>query len=52
MDLPLYNMYFQRKKQKVIVDKLIKYSELVAMNLTKDEIAKMFRVCANELGQM
>ena len=52
MDLPIYNMYYQRKNKKVIVDKPIKYSELAAMNLTKDEIAEMFRIRANELGQM
>ena len=52
MDLPIYNMYYQRKKRKVIVDKSIKYTELAVMNLTKEQIAEMFRVRANELGQM
>ena len=52
MDLQIYNMYYQRKKRNVIVDKPIKYSELAAMNLSKEEIAEMFRVRANELGQM
>ena len=52
MDLPIYNMYYQKKKRKVIVDKPIKYSKLADMKLTKDQIAEMFRVRANELGQM
>lgn len=52
MDLPIFNMYYQRKKRKVIVDKPIKFSELAELNLTKEEIAEMFRVRANELGQM
>lgn len=52
MDVPIYNMYFQKKKNIVVVDKPIYYSELKEMNLTKDEIAEMFRVRANELGQM
>ena len=52
MDLPIYNMYYQNKNRRVIVDNPIRYSELLAMNLTKDEIAEMFRVRANELGQM
>ena len=52
MDLQIYNMYYQRKKRNVIVDKPIKYSELAAMNLSKEEIVEMFRVRANELGQM
>ena len=52
MDIPIYNMYYQKKNRKIIVDKPIKYSELAAMDLSKEEIAEMFRVRANELGQM
>ena len=52
MDLPIYNMYYQKKNCRVVVDKPIKYSELLVLNLSKEEIADMFRVRANELGQM
>lgn len=52
LDLPIYNMYYQRKNKRVIVDKPIKYSDLVKLNLSKEGIAEMFRVRANELGKM
>ncbi len=51
-DIDIYNMYYQKKYNRFIVDKPIKYSELVALNLTSKEIAEMFKLRANELGQM
>lgn len=52
IDLDIYNMYFQKKHRRFIVDKPIKYSELIKQNISGEEIAEMFRIRANELGQM
>ncbi len=51
-DLPVYTMYFQRKHNRYIVDEKIMYSELLTLNLTKEELAEKFRVRCNELGKM
>ena len=52
IDLAIYNMYYQRKKNIVVVDKPIKFSELLSLNLDKNRVAEMFKNRANELGQM
>ena len=52
IDLKIYNMYFQKKTRSFIVDEPIKYSELLTINKTGEEIAEMFKNRANELAQM
>lgn len=49
IDLPIYNMYYKKSTKQLIVDKPIKYSEI--MHLEKEEIAEMFLNRANELGK-
>lgn len=51
-DLLIYNMYYQKKKNIIVVDQPIKYSEIKMWNLSKEEIAEKFRTRANELGEM
>ena len=52
MDLDIYNMYINKKKRIVVVDKPIKFSELLKLNKKKEEVAEMFKERANELGSM
>lgn len=52
MNLKIFNMYYQKKGNKIIVDKPISFSELSNLKKTKEEIAEMFRFRANELGKM
>lgn len=52
LDLPIYTMYFQRKHNRYIVDKKIMYSDLLKLNLTKEELAEKFRIRCNQLGKM
>lgn len=51
-DLLIYNMYYQKKNKLIVIDQPIRYSEVKAWNLTKEEIAEKFRCRANELGEM
>ena len=52
IDLQIYNMYFHKKERVFVVDQPIKFSKLLSLNKSGDEIAEMFRVKANILGQM
>lgn len=52
MDLPIYLMYLQRLNSTLYVDKPIKFSELKALNMSKEGIANMFKERANELALM
>lgn len=52
MNLKIYNMYYQKKKNCFVVDKPIPFSDLTVLNKSREEIAEMFRIRANELGQM
>jgi len=50
MDVPIYPMYYQKEKNRYIVDKKVMYSELLAQYETKEEIAEAMKVRCNELG--
>ena len=50
MDVPVYSMYYQKEKNRYIVDKKVMYSELLAQYETKEEIAEAMKVRCNELG--
>lgn len=52
IDLKIYNMYFHKKERVFVVDQPIKFSKLLSLNKSGDEIAEMFRVKANILGRM
>ena len=45
-------MYLKRKPRTLIIDKGIKVSELIDKNLSKDQIAEMFKDRANELAKL
>ena len=51
-DLLIYNMYYQKKNNIIVVDNPIRYSEIKKWNLSREEVAEKFRVRANELGEM
>ena len=51
MDLPIYTMYYQKKKHRFIVAKPIKYSELVSKGWSKDEISEFLCQECNRLGK-
>ena len=52
MDLLIYNMYYQKKNNTLVVDKPIRYSEIKKWNLSREEVAEKFKDRANELGKM
>lgn len=52
VDLPIYLMYYQKKKRTFIVDKPIMTSKMLESNLSAKEIAEKFKDRCNELGQM
>lgn len=51
-DLPIYLMYYQKKKRTFIVDKPVMTSEILKDKSKADEIAEKFKVRCNELGQI
>lgn len=52
LDLLIYNMYYQKKNNNLVVDKPIRYSEIKNWNLSREEVAEKFKYRANELGKM
>ncbi len=52
IDPDVFVAYFKRKDKKCIIDKPIKASELLAMNLKSEEILNMLCDRCNELGKM
>ena len=52
IDLPIYTTYFRKKDKKYIVDKPIKYSELLKLGLSRNEIANKLRIRTNELKDL
>jgi len=51
-DIKIYNMYFQRKKKTLVIDKAVSFLELEKKNLNHKEIAAIFKARANELSKM
>ena len=51
-DLPIFIAYFSKKKKKVVIDKPIRYSELISKyaGLTMDEISSKLLTRSNQLG--
>ena len=52
IDVPIYVTYYNKKQKKYMIDKPVKYSELVEKYQTKEEICKALCVRCNELGKM
>jgi len=52
IDVPIYVSYYNKKQKKYMIDKPVKYSELVNKYQTKEEISKALCVRCNELGKM
>ena len=52
IDVPIYVSYYNKKQKKYMIDKPVKYSELVEKYQTKEEICKALCVRCNELGKM
>ena len=42
IDLPVYNIYYSKEKNKIIIDKPLKINELAKQGFTEDQIAKKF----------
>lgn len=51
-DIKIYNMYLKRKGRALIIDKAISIKELLNKNLSRKQIAEMFKDRANELATM
>ncbi|MBO7187390.1 MAG: hypothetical protein J6V68_03240 [Clostridia bacterium] len=51
IDTPIFVSYLKKDERVYIIDKPIKYSELIADGLTKEEIAKKLLGRCNELGK-
>lgn len=52
IDLPIYVSYFNKKKKIYLIDKPIRYSEILQKYKTKEEIAKALCERCNELGEL
>ncbi|MBQ7351281.1 MAG: hypothetical protein IJW59_00220 [Clostridia bacterium] len=52
IDVPIYVAYYRKSDNTYIIDKPIKYSELVERWNTREEIADRLRLRCNELGKM
>ena len=52
MDLPIFVTYFQKEKKVYVIDKPVKYSELIKDGATREEIATRLVNRCNELGKM
>lgn len=50
-DLQIYLSYYRKKDRTYVVDKPILYSSLKEKNLSREEIAEMFRQRVNKLGK-
>lgn len=49
IDVPIYNVYYNKEKNKIIIDKPIKINALLADGKTEDEIAEMFLKKSHEI---
>jgi len=52
IDLPIFVSYFNKHTKEYIIDKPVKFSELKAKYITKEEISKVLCDRCNELGQL
>jgi len=52
IDLPIFVTYFRKSDKTYIIDKPVKYSELVNQGLSRDQIANQLLERCNELGKM
>ncbi|MBQ7880085.1 MAG: hypothetical protein IJ317_05495 [Clostridia bacterium] len=52
IDVPIYVSYFQKSKLVFVVDKPVRWSELIATGATRKEITEKLLERCNELGQM
>ena len=50
-DLPIYVMYYQKAKNRYIIDKKVMYSTLLKKYNTKEEIAECLKNRCNQLGK-
>ncbi len=50
IDVPIYVTYFRKKEKIFVVDKPILYSQLLAQDKSREQIAQMFLDRCNELG--
>ena len=51
LDLPLYVMYYQKEKNRYVVDKSVMISELMQLNVSKEVIAEKLKNRCNELSK-
>ena len=52
MDVPIYVTYFKKKELIYMIDAPVRYSELQAKGLSREELAKLLLDRCNELGRM
>lgn len=52
IDVSIYVSYYNKKQRKYLIDKPVKFSELVNKYSTKEEICKALCLRCNELGKM
>ena len=52
LDVPIYVTYFKRRELIYVIDAPVRYSELLAEGLSRDEIAKKLLDRCNALGRM
>lgn len=52
IDVPVYVTYFKKQEKIYVIDKPVKYSELVKKYETREKIADELRLRCNELGKM
>lgn len=52
MDVPIFVTYYRKNDLTYIVDKPVKYSELLSLGLSREELAKRLVLRCNELGKM
>lgn len=52
IDVPIYVTYFQKSQLVYVVDRPVRWSELIATGATREEIAEKLLKRCNELGQM
>ena len=48
-DLPVFPIYYGRKKKKIVVEKPLYVQDFVKQGLKRDEIAEKFRLEVNQL---
>ena len=49
VDLPIFPMYYGKKKKKIIVGKPLYVQDFVKQGLNRDEIAEQYRLAVNQL---